>query len=283
MAIAKIKIIDRRQKIFKGGPYSGGRLVIRFTGGNASDINKAIKAGFEDQFFSKIDKSIGDLIGTKAFDNGLKSAVRNPVSGRQYFSGRAQSGFGTGDFMNSRSDKKDKLLRIYVKAWNRTYASYITKHKQALSQSKYDEFPFVKWKKENLGNESKYLPGETIKYTTHSLATGFLRRSISQAFSGETNYRFLRLPNLFLVGGFEFNRKMIATEAGSDYFKFITRASNFLNKLGVYSGLQGASSKDFVQFFDNDWQRIADFMVEAWTEGPVSAMEDALKTLQIDV
>jgi hypothetical protein len=283
MAIAKIKIIDRRQKIFKGRSYTGGSLVIKFSGGNVSEINKAVKDGFEKQFFSKLDKSLENLIGTKTFDNALKAALRDPAKGSEQFSSRAQSYFGTGDFMSSKSDKKDKLLRIYVKAWNRTYASYISKHKAALPKSEYDELPFVKWKKENLGRDSKYFPGQSIKYTTHSLATGFLRRSISEAFSGEENYKFLRLPNLFLVGGFEFNRRKIANDAGSDYFKFITRASNFLNKLGVYSGLQGASSKDFVQFFENDWQRIADFMVEAWTEGPVSVMEDALRDLQLEI
>jgi hypothetical protein len=308
MAYKPIKIFDRRKAIYKKSSFSFGQLTIKFSGGILSELQSKVHEQFETQFFDKVDKSFNEKFGV-ALTSASKTAIRRGGSAFERFS---QDTSLYDDFHSFSGGYKNSLVKVYSEGWEEIYELYIKRYKQRYpdytltpppknknkltssniksfkrrgSKGKrgYKSLGIVQYKERNVGKSFKYFQSQPIKHTTHGLTTGFLRRSIKEAFEGENSYAFLKTSNLFLSGSYLFDKKKITPETTSQYSQYITRASNILNKLGVYSGIGGADAKNFVALPDRSWQKIYDIMLQAWQEGPVSDIEEALRTLNMEV
>lgn len=140
------------------------------------------------------------------------------------------------------------LKTAYVKAWRNKYKEIISKYRS--KDPGYFDRDWYKYKKDGKGRlRPNHNPRSTIKFTSHALATGFLRDSIERSFrSGGGKY--LNMPNLLLQSGAEvkFDKYDKDSTGVAHYQRFVEH----LVKLGV---LQDPS--DFTTFLDDDVRDIA--------------------------
>lgn len=249
---------------------SRGSFKLKFTAGSLDQVNKLI----EEQYKEKITE--------KAVDTFLKiqpyAERQDVITGGSVFTNASPLGKNIQPF--NRYPDARKLKRLYLKAWNSTYMHYRTVHAEANPEQTYARNFWVRHKRQNIGNPSPFLPSRNLKYKSHSLATGYLRQSIFDAFVKSGN-EHLQVFNLLVKGGFSWDKSSYSNQ-GEKYFDFIDIVSKTFEGYGMYSAL-GGNRDDIVDFFSNDWDDISKMMLQIYKDGPVEDIKNLLNTFTIEV
>lgn len=252
------------------GSLGGFKIKLKFTAGTIAQVSNLVK----DKFKALVmDKAVSTFIEINPTAN--EKAV---LEGGSLFTD--SSSLGAGPAPLSTYKGANDLKRLYVKAWQNTYKGYIVHHMSMTPEAKYSGIPWVKHKRRNQGSPSKFMPSRPLKYKTHSLATGYLRDSIAQAFEdgGDSS---VSVFNLLVKGGYKWNKSYLSS-AEPAYHKWIETVSKGFQSGGMYAAL-GGDKDNIVQFGDKDWQDISKLMLQIYKDGPVEDVKNLLTTFTIEV
>ena len=248
----------------------GFRMKLKYVAGPASKVSKLIAQEFK----AKVtDKAVASFIEIQPY-----AKYKDVIEGGYLFTNASPLGSNIAPL--SSYPKAADLKRLYVKAWENTYDSYIQKHKQITPEKKYAKNPWVRYKRNNTGASSPMLPSKSLRYKGHSLATGHLRDTIAEAFEdGGANH--VPVFNLLVKGGYKWNKSQYKTD-GNTYHKWIEKISSSFESQGMYTAL-GGNADNIVQLLDSDWDKIAKLMLQIYKDGPVEDIKNLLTTFTIEV
>lgn len=209
-------------------------------------LNKLFKDAF------KTDKKFSDWEGSKA--NSQNRKLRS---------------FLLRDFSSSSSDVK-KLRKLYVNAWKKKYTRI--RKNYASADPDYKSREWYQWKRRGRRKyRTPHYPARQVEYTTWGLTSGYLRDSITSAFSSDENE--VVVGNLLLQGGFRVNWDYYPQSGGQAHYLWFVE---LLIKKGVLS-----SEEDFINFMPTDWRKIASAMKKIAQKKFVNNMQKAVD--QVDV
>jgi hypothetical protein len=248
-----------------------GKFRLKFS---ASPVDNKVYSEIQRQFETKVtDKAVDVLLKVQPY--ATREAA---IEGGSAFTHASPLGSGIQPFNNYLGARK--LKRLYLKAWNKTYDYYRYVHSKVTPEQIYAKNPWVIHKRKNSGSPSPFLPSHKLKYKTHSLATGYLRQSIFDAFIKSGN-QHLQVFNLLMKGGFSWDKSSYAS-VDQDYYEFIDLISSNFEDYGMYKRL-GGNKDDIVNFFSSDWQEISKMMLRIFKDGPVEDIKKLLNEFTIEV
>lgn len=248
----------------------GLKIRIKFTSGGVAQVSKIVRDQFKT---SVLDKAVSTFLEINP--TASEQAV---IEGGDLFTSSSPLGAGVAPLSTYKS--ATDLKRLYVKAWKKTYERYINKHRQITPEAKYAKVPWVRYKRNNQGAASPFMSSLPLKYKNHSLATGYLRDSIAQAFD-DGGDAALSVFNLLVKGGYRWEKSYYAS-SHPKYHKWIERISSRFETAGMYSQF-GGTADSIVQLDPGDWDEIARLMLKIYKDGPVEDVKNLLTTFTIEV
>lgn len=196
---------------------------------------------------------------------------------------RAQSdeGFSGSDLgLTSRQPRKSasflsELNKIFEQAWRKQYDEYIRRHRALPRKIPYEKTAWAKYKKENVGKRPGpwFAPSLPIRYTTHTLATGYLRENIAKAFKSRGN-SLLKIDKSLAQIAWQFD----ISASPDNYEEWFLEVSKKFQSSGVSPGAEGV-----VDFSDIDWQVISGLVATSLRDNPVEEIIDILKNFNLSV
>jgi hypothetical protein len=167
------------------------------------------------------------------------------------------------------------FVDLFSEMWHKRYQEYIKAHKKRTPMAQYRRLPWVKFKERSRGRKSPYI-NAPIKYTTHTLATGYLRDSIHKSFR-KRGSEFLDIPNplraRYLNQGSQLQFRHHYHKYPQAYLGWVKTVTERFVSYGFVKSLDR-----IVEFGEDDWARIADTMIQVYKTGP---MEDAIEIMML--
>jgi hypothetical protein len=163
------------------------------------------------------------------------------------------------------------LLDFYQEAWRRKYDDYIKRHSSVSPDAEYDKRRWAKQKKAWKRKVAPwYRPNKKIEYVSQGLATGFLRKSIRGAFK-KGGGKYLTVHQSLQQIGWVWHPERYDYK----YTQWFTSVSEWMYKAGVVD-----PTEPFVDFLDEDWNKLADIMEVIYRDGPIEELENILSTMR---
>src|SRR5699024_212585 len=136
-----------------------------------------------------------------------------------------------------------QIQSMYAEAWEKKYKSLQDAYRSAMGGKGQG---WIDWKKSRSGEESPWVRKPILSSATWGLMTGYLRDSISDAFSSGKDKKFIKFDNLGLRGVWNVDLNESAWDlAKTNYIEEITKKYvNDIQALGHERELTEISLKD---------------------------------------
>lgn len=231
-------------------------------------------ASWMDKLKRKLDKEVENK--KKEVHSVFKKYVSPAITREQSDQGFLGSDLGlTKRIPSGSSAVLRELNEVFEKAWRRQYDIYIAKHRAAPRKVPYEKTRWAKYKRDNLNKKPGpwFAPSMPIRYTTHTLATGYLRENIAKAFKKRGN-DLLKIDKSLAQIAWQFD----ISASPDDYEEWFRSVSDRFKSDNISPGAEGV-----VDFSDVDWEIVSGIVANSLRENPVEEIITILKNFNLSI
>lgn len=137
----------------------------------------------------------------------------------------------------------NQIKDLYIDAWDKKYTALQRAYQSARSSTK-SGVRWIKWKERHANEASPWNESERILpagQATWGIMTGYLKRSVSEAFESGSTKDYMKVDNLAIRGVWQNN--LDAYQTTTPYIAEITRY--YVNELGILSNEDHLTQLDY--------------------------------------